>query len=68
MREYPSYVLFDSIVPQKGDRINEIATRRQYYGDDAEGESYKVVEFNIEKLFENQFDVSKLKILEIPVR
>lgn len=68
MREYPNYILLDSIVPQKENRIDEIATRKQFYGDDAEGESYKIVEFNVERLFENYFDVSKLKVLEIPVR
>lgn len=68
MREYPEYTLLDSIIVKKMDRIDEVTTRRQFYGDDAEGESYKLIEFNLEKLFENYFDISKLKTLEIPVR
>jgi hypothetical protein len=68
MREYPAYVLFDTTGLIKGNRLDEIATRQRYYGDGAEGETYKLVEFNIEELFENNFDLSKLKTVKIPVR
>lgn len=68
MREYPDYVLFDTANVTKRDRLDEIATRRQYYGDGAEGETYKLVEFNIEQLFENDFDLEKVKTIKIPVR
>lgn len=68
MREYPEYVLFDTVNVTKNDRLDEITTRRQYYGDGAEGETYKLVEFNIEKLFENNFSLEKIRTIKVPTR
>lgn len=67
-REYPKYSTGSTLDIKVGDSIDEIITRREYYGDDSEGEVYKAVEHNIEDLFEAKFDVSKLKSIKIPVR
>ncbi len=62
------FSMLDTVAVRASDRMDEIASHRQYYGDGAEGETYKVVEFNIAKLFENDFDLGKIKILNIPVQ
>lgn len=68
LRELPSYSTLDTYTVQKGDRLDEIISRPTYYGDDTEGETYKLFEHNVEELFESQFNVSKLTKLRIPVR
>lgn len=67
MREYPSYQTYLSINIKSQDKIDEIATRFEVYGDDAEGESFKIVDNNIVKLFENDFNLEKIKSLDIPL-
>lgn len=60
---------------QTGDRarvgadtdIDEIISRRDYYGDDAEDLSYAVVDQNIVKLVEADFDLTRIKEIAIPV-
>lgn len=68
MREYPSYTLKDKVKLRVGDRVDEIVTRAEHYGDDAEGESYKVVDFNIEEIYEEKFDLSRIRTLGVPLR
>jgi hypothetical protein len=68
MREYPAYNTMENLSTRADDRIDEIATRKEYYGDDAEGETYKICEHNIEALFEARFDMANIKSLRIPVR
>lgn len=66
-RPYPVYNTFVALKIKQGDDIDEIATRQGIYGDEAEGESYKIVDNNIIKLFENKFDLGKLTKLDIPL-
>lgn len=66
IREYPEYTKSIGLTIRSNDRIDEIASRRDIYGDGAEDQSYKIIDFNIVKLYENNFDLSKLKELEIP--
>ena len=67
MREYPSYQTLLQMTITEEDQIDEIATRRDIYGDDAEGEAFKITDHNIIKLFENDFDLDKLKSLKVPI-
>ena len=57
-----------TIPVQKYDRIDEIVTRREIYGDDSEEDINKVIEMNIEDIFESRFDLTKIKELRIPIR
>ena len=66
MREYEDQNMVASVNILGSAFIDEIATRQEFYGDGSEFEIYKVVDFNIIKLFDAGFDLSKIKKLEIP--
>jgi len=66
-REYPNYEKLIHVVVNSEDMIDEIASRYEVYGDGGEAESYKIVDYNIVKLFEAEFDLSKIYSLDIPV-
>lgn len=69
MREIPdTYATKDTETIKENDRIDEIVSRTEYYGADTEGESYKLVDYNLEKLYEEKFDLSKITILKVPLR
>jgi hypothetical protein len=68
MREYTKQSRASTVTLRTGDRADEIATRQEYFGDGAEGDTYKIIDLNIVALFESNFDLSKLKTLEIPVK
>lgn len=67
MREYPDYQTITSIKIQDIDKVDEIASRDEIYGEDAEGEAYKIVDHNIIKFLENDFDMSKIQRINIPL-
>lgn len=50
----------------KGDRLDEIASREQIYGKNAESLSYKIFDHNIVKITESKFELGELKELNIP--
>lgn len=64
---YPDYTLAQILDVKADDEIDEIATRRGVYGDDAEMVVYKIYDFNIEKLYENDFSLARIRQLRIPV-
>lgn len=66
-REYPSYQKMDSVSVTSDDFIDEIASRYNVYGYDGEDQSFKIVDFNISKLFDNDFNLGKLENLDIPL-
>lgn len=68
MREYPTYRVQESIRLKKGDRLDEIASRPEFYGDETEGESYKLFEHNREVIYEAKFDLTQVRLIEVPVR
>ena len=65
-REYPSYVKKMTYAVKENDMIDEIITRRDLLGDNSESESYKLVDFNITRLYENGWDLGKLKNIDVP--
>jgi hypothetical protein len=52
---------------QKESAIDEIISRKEFYGDGAEDLSYQVVEQNVVAIVEAKFDIGKLKKIDIPV-
>ena len=68
MREIPDYETLKTLKLKQGDRIDEIVSRPEFYGNGTEDESYKVFEHNIDIITEADFDLSKIKELEIPIR
>jgi hypothetical protein len=47
--------------------LDELASRKEIYGDDTEGLTYLIVEKNAEILIENDFDLNRVKKLDIPI-
>lgn len=68
MREYPDYNLMATINILEKDMLDEIACRDEIYGEGNERMSYTIFEMNREKLAENNFNLSKLKKLMIPMK
>jgi hypothetical protein len=52
---------------QSGYDIDEIISRKEYYGDGAEDKSWAVVDHNLETITERDFDLTRLKEIRIPV-
>ena len=66
IREYESLESVAKINVYDSKFIDEIATREDVYGEESEFESYKIADQNIVNLFENSFDITKIKTLGIP--
>jgi hypothetical protein len=67
MREYEVLETASFINISGSKFIDEIATREEVYGSDSEFESYKLVDHNIVEIFDNVFNLLKLKKLRIPL-
>lgn len=52
---------------QQGTVLSELITRPEYYGKNTEDLTWAVVDANIEKLVENNFDFTKIRELFLPV-
>lgn len=68
MREYPTYTTWFKYDLQQGDSLEEIASSMGVYGSGQESEYYKIAEHNIKNLFDAQFDLSRLKSINIPLQ
>jgi hypothetical protein len=66
-REIPTYTLLAAININKDDMLDEIAQRQEVYGEGLEDLCYMLFDMNVEKLAENNFNLSKLQTLQIPV-
>lgn len=49
------------------DKFDEIASRREVYGENGEALSYKIVDANMVKLFDAEFDLNLLSSVGITV-
>jgi len=67
-REIPIYNTSQTIndLPEKVE-LDEIATREEVFGNEAEFLAYFIFDHNIEKIMESKFDLSNLKEIKIPV-
>ncbi len=68
MREYSDYNLMAIIKINENDMLDEIACRDEVYGEGNESMSYAIFEMNREKITENDFSLSKIKSLMIPMQ
>lgn len=66
-RDIPTYDDFVNLEISGDEKIDEIASRNNVYGQFMETNSYAIFEANIIKLTENNFDLSKIRSLMIPV-
>jgi len=67
-REIPTYVTKTTYTPITGEMLDEIASRREFYGVGNEPEYYKIFEHNKVKIVENGFSIDKIVGLGIPVQ
>ena len=52
---------------EQGLFIDELISRREYFGNNSEDLVWAIADHNAEKLVENNFNVSKIKNIKIPV-
>lgn len=68
MREYKEQQLDFSLSIKNKELPDEIASREEVYGQNAESESYKIVDFNRVIFFDSDFDMDKISKIEIPIQ
>jgi len=64
MREFISFTAKGKYNPKVGDSLDLIAV--QTYGDDQESQDYKIYDQNVRKIVEADFNLDKIRELEIP--
>jgi hypothetical protein len=67
IRPITSFAKGQTIPYEQGTRIDELACRPQYYGKNQEGLSWAIFEANIVPLTEQNFDLTNIRTLIIPV-
>ena len=69
MKDYTenSYQTWFDYELQNEEQIDEIASRKSVYGEGSESEFYRIMEHNMIALFDNMFDMSRIKTLKIPL-
>ena len=65
-RKIPNYNILTTIKKNKDELGDEIATKREVYGELSENLTYRIYEANVIKLLANRFDFTKLKEIKIP--
>ena len=66
-RDISSQTLAFEIDIKESDLLDEVASRREVYGDFGEVHAWRIFDLNIVKLTEVGFDMSKIKRLKIPL-
>jgi hypothetical protein len=67
MRIIPDYKTLVNHQYLQKEFFDEIIIRKEYYGDGNENLSYSIIEANKETIVENNFDMSNIKNIIIPV-
>jgi len=67
VRPIPSYINGREVPLPAESKIDGLITREDNFGPDTEEYTYAVTDYNIEKLAEHNFDLSRLKRIRIPV-
>ncbi len=52
---------------KEGDLLDEVASRKEIYGDFAENQAWRIFDLNIVELAQVNYDMSKIKKLKIPI-
>lgn len=66
MREFPEYTTLTKYKPIAGEFVDEIITRKQFYGEGKESLSYRIIEANATTIVENNWNLDKVRELVIP--
>ena len=67
IRPIPNEAISFSINPSGDIDLDEVASRKEVYGDLAEDQSYRIFDANIVKLVENDFNNKMLNEIKIPL-
>lgn len=67
IRPISTQTLAFEIDTKENDLLDEIASRREVYGDFGEVHAWRIFDLNIVRLTEVDFDMSKTKRLKIPL-
>lgn len=67
MKQFTSNDKSVKISLKQNDRLDEIASRAEVFGSEAESLSFLIFEANVEKIVENDFDLNKIHEIRIPV-
>jgi hypothetical protein len=65
MREVPAYTVRMTL-NLHGEDFDEVASRRDVYGEGAEGDAYKLHEANLPAIFDAMLDYSRLPSIGVP--
>jgi hypothetical protein len=66
MRLIPPQTIVKTISVIGSIELDEIASRKDIYGDGGENLSYKIFEANLLEIVERRFDLSRIRSLKIP--
>jgi hypothetical protein len=66
MRLIPPQTIVKTISVIGSIELDEIASRKDIYGDGGENLSYKIFEANLLEIAERRFDLSRIRSLKIP--
>lgn len=66
MRVIPAYDKFVKLKLKQGDQLDEIASRTEIFGTNAETYAYLLFEANVEKIVENNYSLDNIKEIKIP--
>ena len=67
VREISTQTLSFKIDKNENDLLDEIASRREVYGDFGEVQSWRIFDLNIVEFTEKNFDLTKINRVKIPV-
>lgn len=67
IREIPTEQTEFEVDVTEGDLLDEVASRKEVFGDFGEVQSYRIFDLNIVKLTEVNFDMTKIKSLKVPI-
>jgi hypothetical protein len=68
MREIPAYDTMFTVTKVAGEMVDEIASREEVYGSEAEDQSFLILEHNLREVCEYSWDLDKLRSLRVPVQ
>lgn len=66
IRPMPTYIIKSKINVTEKDRLDEIASRQDVYGEEGYRDAYKLFDANAIRLIEGQLDMGKVRVVEVP--
>lgn len=67
IRPISTQTLSSSIDIKEGDLLDEVASRKEVFGDYGENQAWRIFDLNVVELTQVNFDLNKIKRLKIPI-